>query len=729
MALAPQLRKELEEVQQLYRMRELETSLERALTLEGSVRQLPSREDLFGEVQLLLSQIMGTKGFYTGKSEFLLKATQNLLKAKEIFNGHPSKNLQAQTCLAEGNILFYQSQFLDALQFYLKALRLYEEKGELVNECKSLCIISEWYLQQNDAKSGMEYAKRAFEHIKDLNDISAKAVVYNQVGQAYIKSREFDKALIFLQKALDKSILAGEKETEINALNGIAISYGYEANQKEAMQFLFEALEQSKKIGYRTGTIKCILNLATVYGHFNHESALNMYRKALIEYEDVLKTSHKAIIFNNIGNIYYNKSQLELAQSNFNKALEAATQIDYFDIIAQTYAQKSRTYTKSRKLDRAMEYANKALAIGKKLHKNYAEQLNLINLGQIHFLQQEYDKAYEFAIKGLEIAHQEKDDVAIIDSYLLLSEINRAQGNFEKALDFHSLYHSHAHEYSRNQRSKQVIDLEIQYAIQDKQKEIEHLTKVNEYQSILLKQAEAIEERNAALRMANEELRQFAYVASHDLKEPLRMIGSYTQLIKKQLDGKLEGETLVFFEYINEGVGRMSNLLNDLLQYATIGKEERESEAVDLNDIVDIVISHLQLYIKENNATVTRTQLPVVRSNQTLMIQLFQNLVSNAIKFKADRPPEVNISGISTNEGYTISVSDNGIGIDPEYRDRVFVIFQRLHPRTRYKGTGIGLAICQKIINRLGGRIWFESEEGEGTTFHIHIPGSILVED
>ncbi len=224
------------------------------------------------------------------------------------------------------------------------------------------------------------------------------------------------------------------------------------------------------------------------------------------------------------------------------------------------------------------------------------------------------------------------------------------------------------------------------------------------------------------LARSNAELEQFAYIASHDLQEPLRMVSSFVQLLEKRYKGKLDQDADDFINYAVDGANRMQRLITDLLAYSRVGSRGKQFKPVSSEVALDRALSNLQVIIKQSGAVVTRDPLPVVMGDDIQLGQLFQNLIGNAIKFCGDRAPYIHISADQQEGEWVFSICDNGIGIEPEYLGRIFLIFQRLHDRKKYPGTGIGLAICKKVVERHGGGIWADSKSGGGSTFYFTIP-------
>ncbi len=224
------------------------------------------------------------------------------------------------------------------------------------------------------------------------------------------------------------------------------------------------------------------------------------------------------------------------------------------------------------------------------------------------------------------------------------------------------------------------------------------------------------------LERSNRELEDFAYVASHDLQEPLRMVSSYTQLLARRYQGQLDQDADEFIHYAVDGANRMQQLIEALLSYSRISTKGQQFQPTNLQTVLGQVHSNLKMMIEETNALITKGDLPTVLADENQMVQLFQNLIGNAIKYHGSNTPAIHISAERKGNGWMISVSDNGIGIDPKYNKRIFTIFEQLHKKGEYAGTGIGLAICKRIVERHGGRIWVKSRPDKGSTFHFTLP-------
>ena len=262
-----------------------------------------------------------------------------------------------------------------------------------------------------------------------------------------------------------------------------------------------------------------------------------------------------------------------------------------------------------------------------------------------------------------------------------------------------------------------VLGLYIIYRIRIYQIELNQ----QELETQVKERTESLKHITEELKKSNKELEQFAYVASHDLQEPLRMVSAYAGLLEKRIDKKLDKDSREFLSYMKDGALRMQVLINDLLDYSRISTKGKSFQTADLNTLMQHVLQNLKISIDEKQARVTFDKLPTLNVDESQIVRLFQNLIGNAIKY-CHLIPEVHVAVSRNNGEWTFTVSDNGIGINPKYQTRIFGIFQRLHGRDEYSGTGIGLAVCKKIVERHGGKLWVESEAEKGSVFYFTLP-------
>ncbi len=272
-----------------------------------------------------------------------------------------------------------------------------------------------------------------------------------------------------------------------------------------------------------------------------------------------------------------------------------------------------------------------------------------------------------------------------------------------------------SHRLSLELREKEIYEREMKEKLG---------TELNEH----LRTGRKLADTMAELERSNKELEQFAYVASHDLQAPLRRITSFIQLLEERYKDGLDQEAKKYLHYVVDGAKRMQALINDLLAYSRLGTRGKPFLRTDCNKVLDRVLADLDKPIKSCGAVVTYDALPTVMADEAQLGQVFQNLIENAVKFCRNIQPRIHISAKRGDDGWLFSVSDNGIGVAEEFFDRIFVMFQRLHTQEEYPGTGIGLAVCKKIVERHGGRIWAESETGKGSTFYFTIPERQTVE-
>lgn len=333
-----------------------------------------------------------------------------------------------------------------------------------------------------------------------------------------------------------------------------------------------------------------------------------------------------------------------------------------------------------------------------------------------------FDKLNAFAVGGVDYISkpfQFEEVLVRIESHLTLRKLQNQlkeqnvllQEEINNRLEVEQIIHEKNQILQQEISSRRAVEKAIQEQNLLLQKEICNRQRV---ESALLKS-------NQELARSNAELEQFAYVASHDLQAPLATIASYAQLLEKRYKDQLDSQANKFIGNIVQGCTRMQTLIDDLLEYSRVGRSQKPFKPSNCNQVVEQALANLQAVIRDTQAVVSYGELPVVTGDISQLVQLFQNLVGNAIKYRQDAPPAVCISACKQQDSWLFSVSDNGIGIAPQHQERIFQIFQRLHTQKEYSGTGIGLAICQKIVEHHGGRIWVESESGQGSTFYFTI--------
>ena len=316
---------------------------------------------------------------------------------------------------------------------------------------------------------------------------------------------------------------------------------------------------------------------------------------------------------------------------------------------------------------------------------------------------------------------QEVKGAHVWDHFIVQDEVDAVREVFS-ALTSGRLARKHANHWRMRDGVLRLIDWSNTFLLNSKG-EIEHVVSIG----IDITEERRLEEERqryaAELARSNQELEHFAYVASHDLQEPLRMVSSYTQLLARRYKDKLDQDAREFIEFAVDGAARMQTMIKSLLQYSRTSREQVSFGPVDTMAVVQQALRNLKLVLEESKATIELNLLPTISGQEALLVQLFQNLVGNALKFrKRDVPPHIHIGATVNSHFSEFSVRDNGIGIEKQYFDRIFLIFQRLHVVDEYAGTGIGLALCRKIVERHGGRIWLESTPDAGTTFFFTLP-------
>lgn len=410
--------------------------------------------------------------------------------------------------------------------------------------------------------------------------------------------------------------------------------------------------------------------------------------------------------------VYYAKQkEFEIALNYYQKSLDLALQVGEKNMLAVCYNNLGSTHVELKQFEKGIEYLNQALEIKIQVGKASAIGFTHIHIGKAFFDWGKYRDSLTHFLEAEKLIISAGTKHEIHTCYDYISKIYAQLNDFESAYLYQKKFIEKANENQNFHTAAAILDAQTKFELDKKEKEAE-----------LLRQKNAEIERYAQrLENSNKELKQFAHIASHDLKEPLRMVGSYVSLLEKKICSRLTADESVYMQFILDGTKRMYSLINDILEISKINVETHVRE-VNLNLVVYEIIHNLAPEVRSTADILVQSSLPVIEADRTQILQLFQNLISNAIKYNKSERPRVEISCQNGNGGCEITIEDNGIGIAPEYREKVFVIFQRLHSRNEFSGTGVGLAICKKIVDNMNGKIWIERSDLGGSAFKFILP-------
>ncbi len=714
-----------------YQERKLDDALSLSVDYFEQVLTENKDKSTIAQAGIQLAQIYYTKGVYSGENIWIQKAIETLDSCQLIVENLANQQVKLSYYLIAIQSYALMDQDQNAQAYREKAIELVKDTNTPSATVQLQILLCKEAIEANDFDMAFDLVQKGISTVESASVSTLeyeKATLYNLLGRIQIMRQDIVETLKISQVALKISQERKDIENELIALNNLAIVHGIQSEYKEAMTYLMQGLEISTAIKYRQQIARCRINMGSIYAHlFNYKAALEHYKDVANEYDDVIERSAQIVLLNNIGTIHLDIHQNEEAIEYFEKAFQLASDSNYKELKALNASQLGRGFYHLGDNKRALTNAHIAAEIFDQLGKVNGIQLNLLNLGLIAHSEKDYASANKYLSQCVVASKTLKDDLTEIRAYRALSETYEAQDNIQQALTYLQIYTSYKSEYSKLQRSRQLLDLEIRYGIQHKQREIERLQTENELQALLLAQKDQIEAKNQELEEVNQELKRFASIVSHDLKEPLRMIGSFAKLIGRDKNTTLSTASIEYFKYVEDGVERMGKILSALMYYATIGKEGEPTKEIDLNTIVEICALHLRVATAESNATIKYENLPKIHSKNSLLVQLFQNLLSNAIKFrKPDQAPAITVFAKEQKDVVQIAVQDNGIGIEAQHMAKIFDIFQRLHAKDVYEGTGVGLAVCLKIAKRLGGRIWVESEAEKGSTFWVELPKTLV---
>ncbi|MEO1449073.1 MAG: ATP-binding protein, partial [Bacteroidota bacterium] len=458
---------------------------------------------------------------------------------------------------------------------------------------------------------------------------------------------------------------------------------------------------------------------------------------------------------------YLEMNKLDTASYYIQRSKSLADSIDHQYGVAYSEALAGNVSLKRKEYDKALDQLIQAVELFKRMGIKKESASFSIQIAEIYVQTDNPRKALSVLDESAKIAEELRALFLLRDIYKTRADAHEKLGQMDLAYGFYKQHVQYKDSLLNEKRLAELAQIEHRHTVQEKNQEIATLQeqKANSQRRLFIftivgsvvilsgllylgynrnrrlrhfneelgLKNEEIRMQNQRLKASNEDLRQFAHVASHDLREPLRSIGSFTTLLRRRYYDKLDEDANEFINFISEGVNRMDMLLGDLLAYSVVGIFHTEYHQTDINTIITEIIANLNREKGHVGAKITIQNLPTITANRRQMIQLFTHLIDNAIKFRAENNPKIEISAQRQGNGYLFAVKDNGIGMDEAYTEKIFSLFLRLHTKkSQYTGTGIGLSICKKIVEQHRGRIWIDSHPGEGTTVFFTLPSSPL---
>jgi signal transduction histidine kinase len=611
----------------------------------------------------------------------------------------------------------------EAIAIYEEAIKTAEILGDsaLATIYTDLAIVNR---KSGNYRAAHTYYDKTIEVAKRNNDTDMIEASYHGLGQLHKEVGVFDLAIEFYLKSLNYAEQSNNILDKIVSHNDIADAYLRAKETEKALEHVEIAYKLAQSYySANPNEEQAILELASVINRHgqilearkDYDGALKKHEEALTAYQGASLKSYIARSLMHIANVYLLKGDFQKADKSFKECLTYEKQLFVSDL-AELYYKMGTFYTQYDQLGQAEIAFNKTLLLANKYdYKDVAQKANY-QMFLIFFKQHNNDKA----LKYLNTANALSDSLYNTEKTRRTAEIEFKFDIEKKENEIQAFRIREGASSLRENRMMLIgsiiafvmIVLFLVYSMHIRGKNLNALQRKND----------EIQQQYRKLEESNEILSQFAYVAAHDLKEPLRSIGSYIGLIQMKHGKTLPDDAKEYMRFVNNGVKRMYSLLTDLLDFSQVLAQQPGTELVKPNDILMEVEDNLRSAIEAKNAQIIYTSdLPEVHMNRLHMTQLFQNLIGNALKF-TDKPPVVKVDAKEDNGNIIMTIEDNGIGINKEYANKVFVLFQQLNKKGHFEGTGIGLTICKNIVEKYNGKIWFDSEENVGTRFYISIP-------
>lgn len=656
----------------------------------------------------------------------------------------------------------------------LNQLLQYEQQhSNHQKEVELLTQISQFHLTKNEFETAITVIETALPKAKKLQNWENYRVLSIDKAKAYLSLNQFTKAIETLTKLIE-DLKPLQDNNLATAYSELAETYRRIGNNELAYEFHLSGLHiyEEKKDSINIG--RTLYNIGSIFFYQdNYEMALEYYQKTLDLCTSAKLERHIFSCLSAIGGTYNRIHQTEKSIEYNLRAYELGKQLNVKSGLAYAAMNLGANYAAIDQMDSALLYYEEALALNRETNDAWGECGTLRVIGEALIKKGELDKSIEYLTTALEIGERMGFRPRLIELHRTIALYYEKKGDYKLTSEHLEKYANLKDSLANEASLQKMSDSKTRFEILQKEKELalkdaEFYTQQRTFLllgigilSIILwllykqnqlkaknnlvleeknkqikKQNEElarayshqketnqkIKEQNKQLEQSNIELKRFAYIASHDLKEPLRSIGSYANLLQRRYNNKLDSDADEFLNYITASTKRLYHLLNDVLHYSKLDFDQADVDLTDSKEALEIANENLKNKIIEKNAKISFGELPKVTADKLHLVQLFQNLIDNSIKYSEKTNPTVEIESSKKNGFYEFSIKDNGIGIEPPFQQKIFEMFKRLHNRDKYDGNGIGLAICKKIVQQYGGDIWVESMAGEGSTFYFTFP-------
>ncbi|HHM21018.1 MAG TPA: tetratricopeptide repeat protein [Bacteroidetes bacterium] len=659
---------------------------------------------------------------------------------------------------------------LDSLQ---QLLQHHRQLSNHNREIRVLIQIGKVYLEQDDHQSALSFFDQACKKAMKEEAWNLYQKASGEKAQAYLALNQFPDAIKTLSQAID-FLKTNKGENLGETYSKLAEAYRRIGNNELAYEYHLSGLHIYTENKDTVNIARSLYNIGSIFFYQdNYETALEYYQKTLDICTAAKLERHIFSCLSALGSTYNRIRQTEKSLEYNRRAYELGKRLKLKAGLAYAIMNLGANYAAIDQTDKALELYREALDINRQTNDAWGECGTLRIIGEALMKKREYDKSIEHLTAAKELAEKKGFRPRLLEINRTLASYYEMTANYKLMAKYLEKYailkdtlanEATLQKMSESKTRYEILQKEKELALKDaefitqqrtfllvgmgilsifiwllyrqnrlrkktnlllaeKNKEIEKQNEELASAYTLQKETnKKIKEQNRQLEQSNIELKRFAFITSHDLKEPLRSIGSYANLLQRRYKDQLDNDANEFLEYITSSTKRLYSLLNDVLNYSKLDFNKNEKKLTDVREALEIANENLRNKIKTKNAIISIGQLPKITADKLHLVQLFQNLIDNSLKYSEKEKPEVKIESKEKDGYYEFSVKDNGIGIDPDYQQKIFEMFKRLHTRDKYEGSGIGLAICKKIVQEYGGDIWVESSAGRGSTFYFTFP-------